>query len=162
MKKISPCLWFDTQAEEAVKLYLSIFKNGKILDEMRYDEASAAVSGQPVGSLLLVNFELFGQTYTAMNGGPLFKFTEAVSFSVDCEDQAEVDAYWNALIADGGQESQCGWLKDKVGLSWQLTPKRLNELMADSDPAKASRVMKAMLGMQKLDIAELERAADGK
>ncbi len=160
MQKITPCLWFDTQAEEAVNLYISIFKDGKMLTETRYDKASAEVSGQPEGSILTCEFELFGQKFMALNGGPLFKFSEAVSLVVDCEDQAEVDRYWNALVADGGQESQCGWLKDKFGFSWQIVPKLLTKLLTDSDPKKAQAAMKAMLEMKKIDCAALQAAYD--
>lgn len=161
MQKIVPCLWFDHQAEEAVNLYISLFKNSKILNVSRYDEASAQVSGQPAGSVLTVTFLLDGQEFMALNGGPAFKFTEAVSFVVNCETQAEVDRFWNTLTADGGEESQCGWLKDKYGLSWQIVPTVLEQLLSDPDPAKAQRAMQAMLEMKKLDIAELMRAYEG-
>jgi predicted 3-demethylubiquinone-9 3-methyltransferase (glyoxalase superfamily) len=160
MQKITPCLWFNNDAEEAVKLYMSVFKDGKMLKESRYDKASAEVSGQTEGSILTCEFELFGQKFMALNGGPLFKFTEAVSLVVDCDTQEEVDAYWNALTADGGEESQCGWLKDKFGLSWQITPKQLGEFMSDPDPKKAQATMQAMLSMKKLDIAALQAAHD--
>ena len=159
-QKITPCLWFEGQAEEAANLYVSLFKNSKILTTQRYDKASAEQSGMPEGSVLTVEFELDGQKLLGLNGGPQFKFTEAVSFIIECEDQDEVDHFWNGLIADGGEESQCGWLKDKFGLSWQVVPKRLNELLSDPDPARAQCAMQVMLGMKKLVIAELERAAD--
>jgi len=160
MPKIVPCLWFDHQAEEAVNLYVSLFKNSKILNVSRYDEASAQVSGRPAGSVLTVSFTLEGQEFMALNGGPAFKFTEAVSFTVNCETQAEVDHFWYKLIEGGGEESQCGWLKDKYGLSWQIVPTVLGEMLGDPDPAKAQRAMQAMLEMKKLDIAELKRAYD--
>jgi predicted 3-demethylubiquinone-9 3-methyltransferase (glyoxalase superfamily) len=158
MQKIVPCLWFDTQAEEAVNLYISLFDNSKILNVTHYDEDSAKVSGQPAGSVLTVSFLLDGQEFMAMNGGPAFKFTEAVSFIVNCETQEEVDRLWDKLTADGGEESQCGWLKDKYGLSWQIVPTALGEMLSDPDPVKAQRVMQAMLQMKKLDVAGLRRA----
>lgn len=158
MQKITPFLWFDNQAEEAANFYVSLFKNSKVGDIMRsVDEAS---SGIPVGSALVVNFELEGQEFAAMNGGPAFKFTEAVSFVVNCESQEEVDYFWDKLIEGGGQESQCGWLKDKYGLSWQITPTILLQLVKDKDKAKAKRVFEAMLKMKKIDIAALEQAAE--
>jgi predicted 3-demethylubiquinone-9 3-methyltransferase (glyoxalase superfamily) len=156
MQKITPCLWFDKEAEEAVNLYISIFKDGKMITESRYDKASAEVSGQSEGSILTCEFELFGQRFTALNGGPLFKFSEAVSLQVECETQEEVDHYWNSLIADGGEESQCGWLKDKFGFSWQIVPKQLVEILNGPDKERAGRAMKAMLSMQKIDIATIE------
>ncbi len=162
MPKIVPCLWFDHQAEEAVNLYTSLFKNSKILNVSRYDEASAQASGQPVGSVLTVTFMLDGQEFMALNGGPAFQFTEAVSFIVNCETQAEVDHFWDNLIEDGGEESQCGWLKDKYGLSWQIVPTVLGELLSDPDPAKAQRVMQAMLQMKKIDVAKLRQAYEEK
>jgi predicted 3-demethylubiquinone-9 3-methyltransferase (glyoxalase superfamily) len=158
MQKIVPCLWFDTQAEEAVNLYISLFDNSKILNVTHYDEDSAKVSGQPAGSVLTVSFLLDGQEFMAMNGGPAFKFTEAVSFIVNCETQEEVDRLWDKLTADGGEESQCGWLKDKYGLSWQIVPTALGEMLSDPDPVKAQRVMQALLEMKKLDVAGLRRA----
>lgn len=161
MQKITPCLWFDTQAEEAVNLYTSIFKNSKIGKISRYDKASAEVSGQPEGSAMVVSFQIEGQDFMALNGGPVFKFSEAISFSVDCKTQEEVDELWSKLIADGGQESECGWLKDKFGLSWQIIPTVLNELLNDPDPIKSSRVMQAMLGMKKIIIADIQKAYDG-
>ncbi len=162
MPKITPFLWFDNQAEEAAKFYASVFPNSKIQDITHYDEASAKVSGQPAGSVLTIGFELDGQEFGALNGGPQFKFSEAISFAINCKDQAEVDHYWEGLTADGGEPSQCGWLKDKFGVSWQVVPERLSELLADPDPARAKRAMEAMLEMTKLDIAELEQAAAGK
>lgn len=160
MQKIMPCLWFDQQAEEAVNFYVSLFKNSKIVNVARYDEASAQASGQPKGSVMTVTFQLDGQEFMALNGGPVFKFTEAISFIVNCETQEEVDRLWNALT-QGGAEVQCGWLKDKYGLSWQIVPTILEELLSDPDPVKAQRVMQAMLQMKKLDIAGLRRAYAG-
>ncbi len=157
MQKITPFLWFDNQAEEAAKFYTSIFPNSKILNVARYDEAGAKASGRPVGSAMTVAFELDGQQFTALNGGPMFKFTEAVSFVVNCEAQEEVDRLWEKLSADPKAE-QCGWLKDKFGLSWQIVPKQLGELLSAPDPEKAGRVMKAMLQMKKIDIEKLKQA----
>jgi predicted 3-demethylubiquinone-9 3-methyltransferase (glyoxalase superfamily) len=154
MQKISPFLWFDSNAEEAANFYVSIFKDSKILKIARYGEAGPG----PAGSVMVVNFQIEGQAFIALNGGPLFKFTEAISFVINCQTQEEVDHYWNKLTA-GGQESQCGWLKDKYGLSWQVTPTILGELLADKDQKKAQRVMQAMLQMKKIDIAALKRAA---
>jgi len=150
MQKISPFLWFDSNAEEAANFYVSIFKDSKILKIARYGEAGPG----PAGSVMVVNFQIEGQDFIALNGGPLFKFTEAISFVINCQTQEEVDHYWNKLTAGGGQESQCGWLKDKYGLSWQVTPTILGELLADKDQKKAQRVMQAMLQMKKIDIAE--------
>jgi len=159
MQKISPFLWFDTQAEEAANFYVSLFKNSKILGVNRYDAASAKASGKTEGSAMVVSFELEGQRFTALNGGPQFTFGEAVSFSVSCEDQEEIDKFWNALTTNGGAESQCGWLKDRFGLSWQIVPAKLSELLGGGgDPAKAQRAMVAMLGMKKLIIKDLENA----
>jgi predicted 3-demethylubiquinone-9 3-methyltransferase (glyoxalase superfamily) len=154
MQKITPFLWFDTQAEEAAKFYVSIFKNAKIGTISRYGEAGPG----PKGSVMTVSFELEGQRFTALNGGPHFKFTEAVSLLVDCKSQAEVDELWEKLSA-GGQSSRCGWLKDKYDLSWQIIPSALMELLSDPDKQKSQRVMQAMLQMTKIDIAELRRAA---
>lgn len=156
-QKITPFLWFDTQAEEAVKFYTSIFKNSKIGHMARYDAEGSKVSGRPKGSVMTVDFQIAGQEFTALNGGPLFKFTEAVSFVVNCETQQEVDDFWDKLSA-GGEKSQCGWLKDKYGLSWQVVPTILIEMLHDKDPAKSQRVMHAMLQMSKLDIATLKKA----
>jgi predicted 3-demethylubiquinone-9 3-methyltransferase (glyoxalase superfamily) len=155
MQKIGPFLWFDSNAEEAANFYVSIFKDSKILKIARYGEAGPG----PAGSVMVVNFQIEGQDFIALNGGPLFKFTEAISFVINCQTQEEVDHYWNKLTAGGGQESQCGWLKDKYGLSWQVTPTILGELLADKDHKKAQRVMQAMLQMKKIDIAALKRAA---
>ncbi|MEW5717906.1 MAG: VOC family protein [Chloroflexota bacterium] len=160
MQKITPFLWFDNQAEEAVNFYTALFKNSKITNIARYDEAGAKASGRPKGSVMTVNFQLEGQEFIALNGGPVFKFTEAISFMVNCATQEEVDRLWNKLT-EGGEEVQCGWLKDKYGLSWQIVPTVLNEMLGDKDPAKAQRVMQAMLQMKKIDIAELKRAYEG-
>lgn len=156
MQKITPFLWFDNQAEEAANFYVSIFKNSKILNVSRYGEAGP----QPAGTVLTVTFQLEGMEFTALNGGPHFKFTEAISLYVDCASQAEVDTLWEKLT-DGGEESQCGWLKDKYGLSWQIVPARLIELMHDEDPEKARRVTEAMLQMRKIDVEKLEQAYAG-
>ena len=150
--KVTPFLWFDTQAEEAANFYVSIFKNSKITSESRYPEGAPAPA-RP-GEVMTISFELDGQEFTALNAGPMFKFTEAVSFVVHCEDQEEVDHYWNAFTAEG-EESMCGWLKDKWGLSWQITPKRLMELIGSSDKETAERAMGAMMQMQKIDIAKI-------
>jgi predicted 3-demethylubiquinone-9 3-methyltransferase (glyoxalase superfamily) len=162
MQLIKSCLWFDNQAEEAAKLYTSIFKNSRIGKIARYDQAAAKVSGRPAGSVMTVEFQLDGQEFLALNGGPLFKFTEAVSFVVNCKTQKEVDYFWKKLTVDGGEEVQCGWLKDKYGLSWQIVPAALNKLMSSKDAAKSQRVMQAMLEMVKLDVKKLKRAAKGK
>jgi predicted 3-demethylubiquinone-9 3-methyltransferase (glyoxalase superfamily) len=161
MQKITPFLWYDDQAEEAANFYVSIFKNSKVGKITRYEEASAKVSGRPAGTAMTVAFEIEGQKFTALNGGPHFKFTEAVSFVVSCETQEEVDLFWGKLTADGGAESQCGWLKDKYGLSWQIVPTILIELLQNKDAAKSHRVMMAMMQMKKIDIATLQRAAEG-
>ena len=153
MPKITPCLWFDDQAEEAVNFYTSIFENSSIVNVTYYNEAAPG----PTGKVMTVTFKLDGQEFIALNGGPHFKFTEAISFYVHCETQAEVDRFWDALT-EGGEESQCGWLKDKYGVSWQIVPNILIELMQDEDAAKASRVMQAMLQMKKIDIAALQDA----
>jgi predicted 3-demethylubiquinone-9 3-methyltransferase (glyoxalase superfamily) len=158
--KIAPCLWFDSQAEEAAEFYVSIFKDSRIVKTTHYTKAGQEVHGRPPGSVMTVAFELAGQAFTALNGGPIFKFNEAVSLQIECEDQAEVDYFWTRLTK-GGEESQCGWLKDKFGLSWQVVPKILPKIFSDSNPESAGRAMHAMLGMKKLNIAELERAAAG-
>ncbi|MGH3319782.1 MAG: VOC family protein [Streptosporangiaceae bacterium] len=155
MQKISPCLWFDTEAEEAAKLYTAIFPNSRIVDVSRYGEAGPG----PEGTVMTVTFELDGQEFVALNGGPQFTFSEAVSFQVHCETQEEVDAFWSSL-AEGGEEGPCGWLKDKYGLSWQIVPTVLPELISDPDREKSQRVMQAMLQMGKIDIAALQRAAE--
>ena len=159
MQKITPNLWFDNQAEEAVNFYTSIFKNSKIKDIARYDSASAAVSGRPEGSVLTISFEIEGQDFLALNGGPIFKFNEAVSFIINCETQEEVDYYWEKLSAVPESE-QCGWLKDRFGLSWQVVPTMLGKLLSGPDPMKSQRAMQAMLQMKKLDIAALQQAYD--
>ncbi len=158
MQKITPFLWFNNNAEEAVKFYISIFKNSKIRKIARYGEEGEKVSGQPKGSVMTIEFQLEGQKFIALNGGPHFKFTEAISFVVSCQTQAEVDKYWRKLSA-GGKEVQCGWLKDKYGLSWQIVPAILGELLSDKDAAKSHRVMQAMLKMVKLDIKKLKQAS---
>lgn len=159
-QKITPFLWFDDKAEEAVKFYTSIFKNSKILHVARYDEAGAKVSGRTAGSAMTVAFEIEGQEFTALNGGPVFKFTEAVSFVVNCDNQEEVDYYWEKLSADP-EGGQCGWLKDKYGLSWQIVPSALGELLSDKDAKKSERVMQAMLQMKKIVIKDLQKASEG-
>jgi predicted 3-demethylubiquinone-9 3-methyltransferase (glyoxalase superfamily) len=161
MQKITPFLWFNDNAEKAVKFYTSIFKKSKIGKIARYDEAGEKVAGRPAGSVMTIEFEIEGQDFVALNGGPHFKFNEAVSFVVSCKTQTEVDYYWNKLSA-GGKEVQCGWLKDKFGLSWQIVPTVLGELLSDKDAAKSQRVMTAMLKMVKLDIKKLKDAAKQK
>ena len=161
MQRISVCLWFDNQGEDAARFYTSIFPNSKLGAVTRYDEASAKASGQPQGSVLTVDFELDGQRFMALNGGPVFKFTEAISLVVNCETQKEVDHFWETLSA-GGQEVQCGWLKDRFGVSWQIVPTVLIEMLHDKDPEKAKRVMAAMLKMKKLDIEGLKQAYGGR
>ena len=157
MQKIHPFLWFDNQAEEAMNFYVSIFKNSKVGKVVRYSDAGPG----PKGSAMTATFELEGQQFTALNGGPHFKFTEAISFVVDCKTQEEVDELWEKLTADGGQPSHCAWLKDKFGVSWQIVPTVLMELLNDPDPQKSKRVMEAMLKMTKIDIATLKQAAQG-
>ena len=155
MQKITPFLWFDNQAEEAMNFYTSIFKNSEVKSVTRYGEAGPG----PAGSVMTASFELEGNQFTALNGGPHFKFNEAISFVIDCKNQEEVDHYWSKLTADGGQESMCGWLKDKFGLSWQVVPRQLTQLLTSKDPGVANRVMQAMLKMRKIDIKKLEAAA---
>src|SRR3972149_4997867 len=157
MQKITPFLWFDNNAEEAVKFYTSVFKISKVETITRYDEAGAAASGREKGSVMTASFQLFGQEFVALNGGPHFKFTEAISFVVNCESQEEVDYYWEKLSADPKAE-MCGWLKDKFGLSWQIVPTVLSKLLTDKDAKKSQRVMQAMLQMKKINIEGLERA----
>jgi len=154
MQKITPFLWFDNQAEEAANSYVSIFKNSKVVSVTRYGEAGPG----PKGTVMVVEFQIDGQKFVALNGGPLFKFTEAISFVVNCETQEEVDYFWEKLTADGGAESMCGWLKDKYGLSWQVVPTAAIELLKDKDAEKSQRVMKAMLQMKKIDIQALKQA----
>ena len=158
MQKITPFLWFDNQAEEAARFYTSIFKNSKIGRTLRYGGEAAKASGRPVGSVLTIEFELEGQKFTALNGGPQFEFNESVSFVVYCETQKEVDYFWEKLTANGGQKSECGWLRDKFGLSWQVTPTVLIEMLHDKDPKKSERVINAMMQMQKIDISKLKAA----
>jgi len=164
MQKITPFLWFDHEAEEAAKFYTSIFKNSKIGRILRYGEEAAKVSstGQPAGSVLTVGFEIEGQKFVALNGGPLFKFNESISFVVNCDTQQEVDYFWEKLTADGGEESQCGWLKDKFGVSWQVVPTVLIEMLHDKDSEKSERVTAAMLQMKKIDTEKLKAAYGGK
>jgi len=160
--KLVPCLWFDNQAEEAARFYTGIFKNSKIGKISRYGEAGKDVHGRPAGSVMTVEFELEGQKFTALNGGPVFTFNEAISFQIMCESQQEIDHYWERLTKGGDERSQqCGWLKDKFGLSWQVVPTVLAELMADSDRERAGRVMEALLQMKKLDIDTLKQASEG-
>ncbi len=154
MPKITPWLWFDTEAEEAATFYVSVFPNSRIVDVSHYGEAGP----RPAGTVMTVAFDLDGERIVGLNGGPEFTFSEAVSLKVECQDQAEVDHYWNAL-SEGGEQGPCGWLKDRFGFSWQIVPTRLEELVADPDRERSQRVMRAMLGMGKIDVAELERAA---
>jgi predicted 3-demethylubiquinone-9 3-methyltransferase (glyoxalase superfamily) len=162
LQPITPCLWFDHQAEEAARYYTGIFKNSKIGKISRYGDAGREVHGQAPGTVMTVEFELNGQPFTALNGGPLFKFNEAISFQIMCRTQEEVDDYWNKLSEGGDKNAQqCGWLKDKYGLSWQVVPTVLAEMMTDPDKEKSGRAMEAMLQMKKLDIAELKRAFAG-
>ncbi|MDQ2984234.1 MAG: VOC family protein [Actinomycetota bacterium] len=154
MQKITPFLWFDIEGEEAASFYTSVFPNSRIVDVARYGSAGP----RPEGTVMTVSFELDGQKFVALNGGPQFTFSEAISFQVSCENQEEVDAFWTKL-SEGGEEGPCGWLKDKFGLSWQIVPTALPELLGDPDPEKAQRVMQAMLSMRKIEIDELERAA---
>ena len=156
-QKITPYLWFNDNAEEAVNFYISIFADSTILNLARYPESVPGLGGKAMS----ITFQLEGQKFMALNGGPMFQFTEAISLFVDCETQAEVDDLWAKLTADGGQEQPCAWLKDKFGLSWQIVPRQLGELMGDEDPQKAQRVMQAMLQMKKIDIAALQAAYDG-
>jgi predicted 3-demethylubiquinone-9 3-methyltransferase (glyoxalase superfamily) len=154
---IIPNLWFDTEAEDAAALYCAVFPESRVVDVHRYGPAGPG----PDGSVMLVVFELGGMRFTAINGGPQFRFTEAISLEIVCRDQEEVDHYWEALLADGGTESQCGWLKDRFGLSWQVVPEGMGRVLGDPDPDRAARAMTAMLGMRKLDLAALEAAAAG-
>ncbi|HEX6231793.1 MAG TPA: VOC family protein [Jiangellaceae bacterium] len=156
MQKITPCLWFDNQAEEAALFYTSVFKNSRVLDVSRYGEGAPV----PAGTAITVRFELDGQEFMALNGGPHHDFNDAISLYVDCKDQAEVDYFWDRLL-DGGEPTQCGWLKDRYGVSWQIIPQALQELLSDPDPDKAQRVMQAMLAMVKIDVDALHRAHAG-
>ncbi len=160
-QKLSTCLWFDTQAEEAANFYVSVFGNGKINAVSRYGEAGRDVHGKEAGSVMVVEFEIEGRTFTALNGGPHFKFNEAVSLVVKCDSQDEIDHFWNALT-EGGKESQCGWLKDKFGLSWQVVPSQLPEIMSSGDAVARDRVMAAVMRMKKFDLAALQSAYAGK
>jgi predicted 3-demethylubiquinone-9 3-methyltransferase (glyoxalase superfamily) len=160
MQRISVNLWFDSQAEEAARFYTSIFKHSHIKQMTHYNESSARMAGRPAGSVMTVRFELDGQEFIALNGGPQFKFNEAVSLIVCCKNQDEIDAYWDQLIANGGSPGQCGWLKDKYGVSWQVVPDNLQELLDDKDPTRSDRVMEALMGMTKLDIRVLKNAYD--
>jgi len=160
MQKITPFLWFDNKAEDAARFYTSIFKNSKIGTIARYSEEGAKTAGRPKGSAMTVTFQLEGQEFMALNGGPLFKFTEAISFLVSCETQEEVDFFWEKLSA-GGQPGRCGWLKDKYGVSWQIVPAGLGKLMSDPDPEKSRRAMQALLQMNKIDIKRLQQASGG-
>src|SRR5258705_4169490 len=162
MQKISPFLWFNTQAEEAAKFYVSIFKNSKIGKVLRYDEEGAKVSGRLKGSVMTVSFQVEGQEFVALNGGPLFTFSEAISFVANCTTQQEVDEFWEKLSAGGGAKGRCGWLKDKYGLSWQVVPTVLTEMLEDRDAEKSKRVMHAMLQMDKIDIKRLKEAYEKK
>jgi len=157
MQKITPCFWFDNQAEEAVNFYISIFRNSKIVRVARYGEAGAKASGRPKGTVLTVIFQLEGQEFMALNGGPQFKFTEAISFIVNCKTQRKIDEFWKKL-SEGGEEGPCGWLKDKYGMSCQIVPTVLGEMLQDKDTRKSEKVMKAMLQMKKLDIKGLKQA----
>ncbi len=160
--KLTPCLWFDGQAEEAAKFYTSVFPDGKITQVTHYTEEGHDIHGRPAGSVMTVSFEVNGQPFTALNGGPDFRFSEAISFEIPCATQEEIDHYWEKLGEGGPPEAQvCGWVKDKYGLSWQVVPEIMGGLMDDSDKGRASRVMAAMLKMKKLDIATLKKAADG-
>lgn len=162
IQRITPCLWFDSQAEEAAGFYTSIFQNARIGKITRYGKEGYEIHGMPEGTVMTVEFEIDGQAFTALNGGPLFKFNEAISFQVYCETQKEIDSYWQ-LLSEGGDEKgqQCGWLKDKYGVSWQIIPKVLSELVGDPYAEKSQRAMKAMLQMKKIDIEEIKRAYDG-
>ena len=161
IQKIAPCLWFDRQAEEAAQYYTSIFPNSRITEVSHYGEAGQEVHGMPAGTVMTAVFELDGQSFTALNGGPVFQFNEAVSFQIMCKDQEEIDYYWERLGAGGDPAAQvCGWLKDRFGLSWQVVPKNMSELMNDPDREKAGRAMNAMLQMKKIVIADLEQAVE--
>jgi predicted 3-demethylubiquinone-9 3-methyltransferase (glyoxalase superfamily) len=161
LHKITPCLWFDTEAEDAANFYVSIFKNSRIGSVNRYGKAGHEVHGKSAGSVMAVEFEVEGQKFVALNGGPQFKFDEAISFQIHCKTQDEIDYYWNRLT-DGGKEVACGWLKDKFGLSWQVVATPLFEMLSDKDPAKTERVTKAFLKMKKFDIEKLRRAFEGR
>ena len=161
-QKIMPCLWFDTEAEAAANLYTSVFRDSKILSVSRYCKEGFEVHGRPEGTVMTVEFQIEGQRFVALNGGPQFKFSEAISFQIHCQSQEEVDCYWSRLTAGGGSEGPCGWLKDKFGLSWQVVPTALLEMMMDKDAKKVQRVTKAFLQMKKFDIGKLRRAFEGR
>ena len=161
INKITPCLWFDDKAEEAMKFYVSIFKNSMVGRITRYGEQGAEVSGRPKGTVMTATFEIEGQEFLALNGGPHFKFSEAISFIVNCETQEEIDKFWGKL-SDGGEKGVCGWLKDKYGVSWQIVPTILGEMLQDKDPEKTNRVMSAILQMGKIDIERVQQAYDNK
>jgi predicted 3-demethylubiquinone-9 3-methyltransferase (glyoxalase superfamily) len=161
MQKITPFLWFDMIAEEAVRFYLSVFKDGKIHTTTRYPEGGEEIHGRPTGSVMTIAFELKGQQFVALNGGPGFPFTNAVSLVVNCDSQEEIDYFWEKLAADGGEHNVCGWLKDKFGMPWQIVPSQIWDWLNGDDPAKVKRVTSAVWQMEKLDLAELERAAKG-
>ena len=161
MQRITPFLWFDDQAEDAANFYTSVFKNSNIGRIFRHTEEAAEKTGRPVGSVLTIEFEIEGQKFVALNGGPLFKFNESISFVINCETQDEVDYFWGKLTADGGEESACGWLKDKFGMSWQVTPTILIDMLNDSDEEKSGRVMQAMFQMKKIDVKALKDAYQG-
>jgi predicted 3-demethylubiquinone-9 3-methyltransferase (glyoxalase superfamily) len=162
LPRISPCLWFDDQAEQAAQFYTSVFPHSRIVTVARYGEAGTDIHGRPPGSVMTVAFELDGQAFTALNGGPVFTFNEAISFQVYCDSQQEIDHFWNNLREGGPQHAQqCGWLKDRYGASWQIVPRTLVEMMSSGDQVRADRVMTAMLGMKKLDLAKLQAAYDG-
>jgi predicted 3-demethylubiquinone-9 3-methyltransferase (glyoxalase superfamily) len=159
LARLTPCLWFDRQAEDAARFYISIFPNSRMTDVARYGDAGREIHGMPAGTVMTVAFELDGQSFTALNGGPLFRFNEAISFQINCDTQDEVDYYWERLTSGGDERAQqCGWLKDRFGLSWQVVPRGMYEMLKDSDRARADRAMRAMLRMKKPDIAELQRA----
>jgi predicted 3-demethylubiquinone-9 3-methyltransferase (glyoxalase superfamily) len=160
-QKITPFLWFDSQAEEAAKFYVSVFKNSKLGKISHYGKSGQDVHHRPPGSVMVAEFEIEGQKFRALNGGPNFKFTEAVSFMINCETQAEVDYYWSKLSAEGGEEGPCGWLKDKYGLSWQVVPSVIPKMLSDADDTKSDRVLSAVMTMKKLDVVALERAYEG-
>lgn len=162
MQKITPFLWFNRNAEEAARFYTSIFKNSRIVRTAYYSPSASEASGMPKGSVMTVEFQINGQDFTALNGGPDFKFTPALSLVIECDTQDEIDLYWNKLISDGGKEVQCGWLEDKYGVSWQVVPAMLAKWSVDSDPERVDRVMAAMMKMKKLDMNELQKAYDRK
>ncbi len=161
-RKITPFLWFDDQAEQAAKFYASIFKNSRIKSVHRYNKTGAKASGRPKGSVMTVSFQLAGQDFTALNGGPVFKFNESLSFVVNCANQEEVDYFWRRLTSGGGKQSQCGWLKDRYGLWWQIVPVEVIRMLSDKNPDRSARVMEVLLSMQKIDLAKLRRAYAGK